>query len=293
MMFEWDDLRVFIAAARAGSLGGAAKQLGIDTATVGRRLARLESMLKSTLVARSKRGLQLTALGSQLLEIALEAEISMDAAARVTAAQTISGTIRIAVTEGFGSSIVAPALHALITARPGLKIELATSPRFLTPARREVDMAITLSAPTSQRLVVEPLTDYQLALYASQSYLDREGTPETTADLRNFGLVGFVQDLLYAPDLGYFSQIREGLTPTLGSTSIQVQRSIVANDGGIGVLPCFMAEGLTRVLADEVLLVRRLWLSALESIHETARIRVVRNWLRDVVEAKRAVLMPF
>ena len=65
-MFDWDDLRVFLAAARAGSLAAAGQRLGIDTATVGRRIARLETALKSTLLTRSRAGLQLTAAGAQL-----------------------------------------------------------------------------------------------------------------------------------------------------------------------------------------------------------------------------------
>ena len=93
-MFDWDDVRIFIAAARAGSLGGAATRLGIDAATVGRRVARLESALKSTLVVRSASGLQLTAAGAQLLQVGLEAESAMDAAARVAQPDVVAGTVR-------------------------------------------------------------------------------------------------------------------------------------------------------------------------------------------------------
>ena len=82
-MFDWDDLRVFLAASRAGSLGAAGQRLSIDTATVGRRVSRLESALKSTLLTRSSAGLQLTAAGAQLLQIALDAEAAMEAAGRV------------------------------------------------------------------------------------------------------------------------------------------------------------------------------------------------------------------
>jgi DNA-binding transcriptional LysR family regulator len=292
-MFEWGDLRIFLAAARAGSLGGASKQLGMDTATVGRRLVRLESNLKSTLFSRSRAGLHPTAIGNQLMQFALDAERAMEAAARVTEAQTIAGTIRIAVTEGFGTYVVAPALPSLLASRPGLKIELAGSPRFLSPTRREVDVAITLSADASPRLIVEPLTRFQLALYAAPSYLDRAGVPSSVEDLRNFQLVSFVDDLLYATELRYFDEICPGLTPALASTSVQVQRSIIRNGGGIGVLPCFMAEGLTRVLADTVLVERRFWLSTLQDIHETARMRFVRDWLCRLVETKQQELAPW
>ena len=104
-MFDWDDLRVFLAAARAGSLATAAQRLGVDAATVGRRVARLETALKSTLLVRSAAGLHLTATGAQLLERALDAESAMEAAGRVTQPDLIAGAVRISASEGFGGAI--------------------------------------------------------------------------------------------------------------------------------------------------------------------------------------------
>src|SRR5215831_8224070 len=166
-MFDWDDLRIFLAAARAGSLAAAGQRLGIDTATVGRRIARLETALKSTLLVRSRSGLQLTAAGAQLLETGVEAEGAMERAARVAHPDVVAGTVRISTAEGFGTAVIAPGLPALIAQRPGLRVELAAASGFLSPTRREVDMAITLGMPDAHRLTVEPLTDYQLALYAA------------------------------------------------------------------------------------------------------------------------------
>jgi DNA-binding transcriptional LysR family regulator len=292
-MFDWDDLRFFLAAARAGSLGSAAPRLGVDTATVGRRVARLESALKSTLLVRSSTGLQLTAAGAQLLHMALDAESAMAAAARVTQPDVVAGTVRISAAEGFGSAVLAPALPQLAQLRPGLRVELAAHAGFLSPSRREVDMAITLSAPGAQRLVVAPLTDYQLALYASPSYVARAGMPQGVADLVRFQLVGYVDDLLYAPELRYLDELLPGVTPTLASSSIRAQREIVAGGGGLGVLPCFLAEGLVRLLPDQVLIQRRFWLSTHQDVHGTARMRAVRMWLGELIEARRALLSPF
>jgi DNA-binding transcriptional LysR family regulator len=292
-MFDWDDLRVFLAAARAGSLAGAGQRLGIDTATVGRRVARLESALKSTLLARSPSGLQLTAAGAQLQEIALDAEAAMEAAERVTRPDVVAGTIRISTAEGFGGVVLAPALPALAAQRPGLRIELAAQSGFLSPSRREVDMAITLSAPAVGRLVVEPLTAYQLALYAAPAYLARGAAPARVSDLQDHQVVGYVDDLIFTPELRYLDEVLPGLTPRLASSSIQAQRAILAGGGGIGILPCFMAEELVRVLPDEVLLERRFWLSTHRDVHDTARGRAVRAWLRDLVAARRDRLLPF
>ena len=292
-MFDWDDLRIFLAASRAGSLGGAAQRLAIDTATVGRRIARLESALKSTLLVRSPSGLQLTAAGAQLSDIAVEAESAMEAAARVTQPDVVAGTVRISTAEGFGSAVLAPSLPALIVSRPGLRIELAAHAGFLSPTRREVDMAITLSPPSAHRLAVEPLTTYQLALYASPEHLRLAGAPRTVDDLRRLQTVGYVEDLIYAPELRYLEEISPDLRPTLASSSIQAQRAIIAAGGGVGVLPCFLAEGLVRVLADQVLITRRFWLSTHREVQATARMKAVAAWLRALAEDNAARLSPY
>jgi DNA-binding transcriptional LysR family regulator len=292
-MFDWDDLRMFLAASRAGSFAGASQRLGVDTATVGRRILRLETALKSTLFTRSRSGLQLTAAGAQLLDIALDAEQAMEAAARVTRPDIVAGTVRISASEGFGVAVLAPALPALAALRPGLRVELAAQAGFLSPSRREVDMAITLSAPAGPRLVVEPLTAYQLALYAAPAYLDRRSAPERTDDLRRHQIVGYVEDIIFTPELRYLDEVSPGLTPTLASSSIQAQRAIIAAGGGIGILPCFLAGGLVRVLSDARPLERRFWLSTHHDMHDTARGRAVRGWLGDLVAARRPDLLPY
>lgn len=291
-MFDWDDLRVFLAAAKAGSLTAAARALSIDPATVGRRIARLETSLKSTLLIRSVSGLQLTAAGQRILEIGLEAEASMDLASRAADPAASGGTVRLSVAEGFGTTLVGPALPALRRKRPDLRIELAANAGFLSPSRREVDMAVTLSAPGASRLVIEPLTDYRLGLYGSAAYLDRVGRPRDLKDLGEVDLVGYVDDLIYAPELRYLDEIGPGLRPALSSSSIRAQREIIAADGGVGVLPCFMAAGLERILPATVDLTRRFWLSTHRDVAEIARTRIVRAWLFELVSANAAAMNP-
>ena len=291
-MFDWDDIRIFVAAARAGSLGGAAQRLGIDAATVGRRVARLESALKSTLVVRSASGLQLTPAGAQLLEVGLQAETAMSGVGDLAQADAVAGTVRISTSEGFGGAVLAPALPDLRRKRPGLRIELAASAGYLSASRREVDMAITLNTPDSGRLIVEPLTPYQLALYASSDYLEHRTAPDAVEDLTGFEIVGYVDDLIITPELRYLDEVRPGLTPHLASSSIRGQREIIASGGGIGVLPCFLAEGLERVLPD-VLLQRRFWLSTHREVHDTARMRAVRTWVKDLCAHSLGRLSPY
>jgi DNA-binding transcriptional LysR family regulator len=289
-MFDWDDLRVFIAAARAESATGAAHQLGLDASTVGRRIAALEASLKATLFVRSARGLRLTASGVRLLNAGLAVESAMNAAAEVGEQDIIGGAIRISAAEGFGGHVLAPALPRLRARHPGLSVELVANPGFMSPLRREVDMTVTLSEPTSRRLLIEPLTDYQLGLYASPGYLAEHGAPDCVDDLARASLVGYIDDQIYAPELRYLDEVAPGLTPNLASSSINAQRQMIAAGGGLGVLPCFLGEGLVRVLPAEVRLIRRFWIATLREVAATARVRAIRAWMKGLVEDQRARL---
>jgi DNA-binding transcriptional LysR family regulator len=291
-MFDWDDLRIFIAAARAGTAAAAAKRLNLDATTVSRRIAALESALKATLFVRDRTGLQLTATGARLLETASPVESAMNAVAEAGRADLVAGTVRISASEGFGGRILAPALPELRARHPDLSIELIANPGFMSPLKREVDMAVTLSASQSARLLVEPLTDYELGLFASAQYLSRHPAPDSTEDLRRYDLVGYVEDQIYAPELRYLEEINPGLRTRLASSSLRAQVEIIAAGGGVGVLPCFLGEGLVRVLPRAVSLRRRFWLSTHREVAATARVRAVRNWMKRLANQCRQLLAP-
>ena len=290
-MFDWDDLRVFIATARAGSSAKAARALGIDASTVNRRIAGLESALKAKLFVRTQAGLQLTATGARLLDAGADAETAMVAAARIGRPDIIAGTVRISASEGFGGAILAPGLPALRRRHPGLYIELIANAGFMSPLKREVDLAITLSAPESVRLHVEPLTDYELGLFGAPAYLAAHATPQNKDQLHAHTLVGYVEDQIYAPQLRYLEEISTALRAQLTSSSIQAQREIILAGGGLGVLPQFLGDGLVRVLEDDIRLRRRFWVSTHRDVADTARVRVVLRWLQELVQTARPGLM--
>lgn len=291
-MHDWDDIRYFITAARTGSLAAAAEQLGVDAATVGRKIARLESTLKLTLFTRSRSGLQLTGNGGRLLEASLEVETAMQNALEAGSRDVVGGTVRISVAEGFGTSLVAPALPALRRERPSLRIELAAQSSFLSPHKREADIAVTLSAPSRGRIVVEPLTNYELGLYAAPSYFGSRKPPRDLDALRQHDIIAYIDDLLYAPELRYLNELGSDLQPAISSSSIRAQREIIREGGGVGVLPCFMSDGLKRILPTQVSLKRRFWLSTHRDVVETARVRAVRTWLKALVHQKSSILNP-
>ncbi|HVP85960.1 MAG TPA: LysR family transcriptional regulator [Rhizomicrobium sp.] len=293
-MYNWDDLRIFLSVARHKSLQGAADQLGLDATTVGRRVARLEQALNCTLIARGRQAQLLTANGKRLFEAASRVEMATEDV-RTAVGETGSGVVRISTSEGFGTAILAPAVPQLLAKRPKLQLEIVAMPGFLSPAMREVDIAVTLGRPDDARLEIEKLTEYTLGLYASQAYLDRQGTPANAEDLRRHIVVGYIDDLLYANELRYLDDVLPGLKPSISSSSIRAQQEMIARDCGIGVLPCFMAEtapGLMRVLPKDVSIVGTFWLSARRDLLQTARVRQVRRWIGETVAAQRTILLP-
>lgn len=292
-MFDWDDIRIFIAAARAGSLTLAGQRLGIDAATVGRRLARLETALKSTLMVRSPSGLTLTAAGAHLLETTRAAEVAMEAAEASARHDPISGTVRISAAEGFGGVVLAPALPQLLSDHPGLTVELVATSGFLSPSRREVDMAITLSPVPSSRLIVEPLIEYHLGLYAAPDHPAALAQSLCVSDLNNFDFVGYIDDLVYAPELNYLDEISPGLRPRMAISSIRAQKDIIISGGGIGIIPCFMSQGLKRIIPEQVHIERHFWLHTHREVHDTSRLKAVRRWITSVTKSKTSELSPF
>ena len=294
-MKDWDDLRVFMAAARSGSLAGAALRLHMDPTTVGRRIQRLEASLKSTLLVRSPKGLQLTAAGARLREAGLSVETAIDTASETDGSGGVTGTVRISVSEGFGGQILAPALPAFIRTQPGLVIELVSNSGSLSPSMREVDMSVTLSPPRSARLMVEKLTDYELGLYASSAHLAEWGLPASLEALRDHQLVGYVDDLIYAPELRYLDEVLPDLRPRLMSSSIRAQMELVLAGAGLGVLPHFMAAhipSLVRVLPSQVRIERSFWMSVHQDLKTTARLRAVRRWMVSLVQEQQDLLLP-
>lgn len=172
---------------------------------------------------------------------------------------------------------------------------MVADPGFYSPATREVDLAITLAPPSDVRLAVEHLTDYRLGLYAAAAYLETAGSPHSPADLKGHRLVGYIDDLLFAPELRYLDEAHPGLHAQLTSSSIRAQLEIVANGGGIAILPAFLVARATRplvpVLPESVSFTRSFWISARRDVRETARVRTVYQWIKEVVKQERAQLL--
>ena len=293
---DWDKLQYFLSVARHGTLARAGQALHVDPTTVSRRVSGLEAELQQTLFERAPAGFVLTAAGRALVP---HAEAMAAAAARIHAGgdggPALSGQLRISVSEGFGGSFVAPRLAGFVAAHPEIEIDLVASSGFLNPSRREADMAVLLARPRKGPLITRKLADYSLGLYAPASRPDWQRAVEAAPLSRAaIPIVGYVPDILYAPELDYLGEIEPGLRAGVRSSSILAQRRMIAGGAGVGVLPCFLAAGdpaLVRVRADQTIR-RSFWLALHRDVAPQPRIRAFIDWLDAEVHKGRALLVP-
>lgn len=296
MKFDWDDLRYFLSVARAGRLTVAAKRLGADHATVSRRISSLESALKAKLFERRPHGYQLTAQGERLLANAEAIEThALAAQSEIGGADlSLSGAVRIGAPDGLGAMFLAPRITALAERYPELEIQLVAMSRIPSLSKREADIAISLNPPREGRILARKLGDYDLALYASPDYLAAAPPVRTVNDLFAHRIVGYIDNLIYSPELDYLDEVAKGLRPRIQSSSILAQLAATEAGAGICVLPRFMTGDarLQRVLADQVTLTRSFWLIVHADLRDVARIRATMDFLVREIRAARDVLQP-
>jgi molybdate transport repressor ModE-like protein len=182
---DWDDFRFVLAIVRGGSVSAAAKQLGVDHATVIRRVDRLEHHLSAKLFDRRKTGYLLTEAGQRVADSAeaMESTIVANQEAVGGSRAHLTGTVRIGAPDGFGSHFLASRLVKFTERYPDLDLQLVATARLFSLSKREADIAISLSMPKEGRIVGRKLLDYNLGLYAVPAYLDRAPEIASRSDL--------------------------------------------------------------------------------------------------------------
>jgi len=267
-MMDWDDLRVFLAVARTESLSAAGKQLKIDPATVGRRIARLEEATKARLFTKSPQGYALTEEGARLIPHAETAErAALGAEESLSGPGGLTGLIRLGAPDGCANYLLPQVLARICDANPGLEVQIVALPRVFNLSKREADMAIAVSRPEAGRLTVQKLTDYHLHLAASREYLAQTAAIKTPQDLNGHRIVGYIPDMIFDKELDYLAEI--GIGPaTLTSNSVSVQLNWLRHGAGVGVVHDFAlpaVPNVTRILTDRIHLTRAFWLIRHES----------------------------
>lgn len=286
-MANWDDIRVFLAVARAQSLSAAAPSLKMDPATLSRRISRLEARLQRPLFVKSPQGYSLTDAGQGLLDHALRAEeaLSPGLDPGLGPDQGLTGPVRIGAPDGCANFLLPQVCAALQADNPGLELQILALPRVVNLSRREADLAITVSPPEAGRLTVQKVSDYHLHLAAQRHLAPNIQTPEA---LKELPLVGYIPDMIFDEELDYLGALAEHGVP-LASNSVAVQLNMLRQSQGVGIVHDFalpFAPELTRVLHDYVSLTRSFYLVRHASDRHSERLTRVSQLLLGALRAE-------
>lgn len=289
---NWDHARIFLAVARAGQILSAATRLGLDHATVTRRLNGLEADLGAKVFERRPTGCTLTPVGERLLPIAerVESEMLKAQALLGGADLKLEGTVRIGAPDAFGTYFLAPRLARLAELHPDLLLQLVPLPRTFSLSKREADIAIILDRPQQGRLVGRKLTDYSLSVYALRSYLDRTGPVLRREDLRDRTLITYVHDLAYSSGLDYMDALSDAVGRRFECASAVGQIEAVKAGAGVGILHDYAAAAcpdLVRILP-EMRFQRTYWLAVHADMRDLRRIAETDRFIAEEVRASRA-----
>ncbi|NZD60486.1 LysR family transcriptional regulator [Rhizobium sp. WYCCWR 11290] len=292
---NWDDVRIFLAVARTGQILAASKRLGLNHATLSRRLTSLEEALKTRLFIRRTNGCELTAEGEVFLASAerMETEMLVVQASLGHTDTAIAGTVRVGAPDGFGVSFLAPRMGRLIERHPALKIQLVPVPRSFSLSLREADIAITLERPEQGRLVSSKLTDYTLGLYASRDYLASQGAPADIDALKAHRRIGYVEDLIFTASLNFSGAVMRSWDAGFEISTAIGQTEAVRTGAGIGILHDYIARQypeLQRILP-EVSIRRAYWTTYHETARDLLRVRSVADFLQELVSAERQIFL--
>jgi DNA-binding transcriptional LysR family regulator len=297
-MFEWDDARHFLAVHRKGSLSAAARQLGVNQSTVGRRLASLEEQLGAKLFMRTRDGLQIAPAGERLLPHAERMEEEAMAIAREIAGQeaTLSGVVRVTAPDFFGTRVVAPLLATFHARYPDIDLELDADIRMRSLTRREADVAVRVGGGGREPgLVVRKVSDLALALYASEKYIAVRGRPYD-GDYTEHDFIGYSAPFLHSTDARWIEEQAErasGARIVMRSHATAVQRRMALEGVGLALLPCYLGDaepGLVQVLPPSQAPTESVYLVVHEDLREAARIRACATFLADGIRAAGPVL---
>jgi DNA-binding transcriptional LysR family regulator len=236
---NWDDLRYFLGAVRAGTLAGAARASGVDHTTIGRRLASLERTVGAALVLRSPDGLQLTPLGEAVLPLVENVERAVREVEHAVRSRKVR--VRLAVPSGF-TKYFTGGLARLRAENPDIALELVSGARHVDLKKGEADLAIRSGPIEDAELVVRKLGESGWSLYASDAYLARHAEPVELEHLRGHELIGYDPCLAAVPAAKWIEARGSTAAIVLRSREMTDMAAAASTGVGIAALPCGVGD---------------------------------------------------
>jgi DNA-binding transcriptional LysR family regulator len=289
MAMDWDKVRIFFAAAEAGSFTHAGTSLGLSQSAVSRQVSALEGELKVPLFHRHARGLILTEQGELLFRTAREVlqKLEQTRGKLTDSREKPNGELKITANIGLGTHWLTPRLGEFIDQFPEIQLQLLLTDDELDLAMREADVALRLRQPVQGDLIQRKLFTVHFHAYASPEYIKRMGQPKTIDELSEHRLLKFGGTLPpHLLDLNWHLTVGRGpreareaafVVNNLTALVRACQRGI-----GIAILPDYLIEtdsGLTQLLASEAMPELDCYLVYAEEMKGVARVQVFRDFL--------------
>jgi DNA-binding transcriptional LysR family regulator len=295
-MFDWNDLRYFLAVARYGSTVAAAKALNLSQSTVHRRLVELEKRIGRDVVIRHATGYRLTQFGIELQPWAEQVEKAITSLERhlVAADDTPTGTVRVTCSESIGYRLMqSPLLETFHNRHPGLRVELIMSDHFLDIAKGEADVAIRAGVPNEESLVGRKIANVPWALYCSRGYLARYGRVERTEDIAGHSVIEFDGDIRDHHAAKWLRSVAPTARVVARSNTVPGLLMTVKSGAGLAPLPMPLAmqeADLVSVLGPVPGLYSPIYLLTHPELRHMPRVRTFFDFIIAEIDSVRPVL---
>ncbi|WP_182085506.1 LysR family transcriptional regulator [Aureimonas sp. ME7] len=289
MALDWDKLRIFHAAAEAGSFTHAANVLNLSQSAISRQVAALEHEIGAPLFHRHARGLVLSEPGELLYQTATDVLKRLENV-RMQLTETRekpSGKLRVTTTVGLGSGWLTQRAQEFLELYPELELQLVFDNEEIDLTMRKADAAIRLRQPQQPDLIQRRLFTVHLHVYAAPAYLARYGTPESTDDLERHRIITFGEPAPnYLRNLNALETagLPEGQSraPILQINNLMAMKSAIERGIGLALLPDYMIDKdtkLVQVLPDLDLASFDTYLCYPEQLRDAAKLKVFRDFL--------------
>ncbi len=288
---NWDDLRFVLATVDCGSLLGAAKRLGVDHTTVGRRIDAAEEALGVRLLTRTRRGVVLTAEGTRLLSSLRQVEASVLAVKRDAHAQQegLTGKVRVTSPETLGAHYLAARLARFQSQHPGLVVELDPCGTVVDLVRHEAEVALRTFRSEHEGLVVREAATITYGVYGSPGYLARRPVVRPV-DLREHAVLSIPTSSTEL-EQRWLARLAPGVAPVFVSPVSSVLKEAALAGAGLAILPCYLADGDDRLrwvpLPDPPS--ETVWLTVHRDLRRVPRVRAVLDFLADTMRSDAAL----
>ncbi len=288
MNFDWNDIEVFLAVARSGTLSAAGRQLNRSQPTIGRRIQQLEKQLSLTLFTRTPYGYKLTANGNSLIETAEEIQQKMDqlkGCAKLLNEQP-SGVVNIACGESF-ARLLMDNMGRLTFQYPEISIQIQTGIQFVNLEKGEADIAIRSQRPTNPNLYVRFLGHCRYAVYASSAYVFQHPESRTERRAESCRWISYHDNESVLPVTRWLRQQVPPEQIKLYCSTLMALLQGVKSGQGLAALPIFVGKQsqdliqLTPVLTD---LNQETWLVLNRNAGRVQAIKAVSTWIGEIFD---------